>query len=400
MTTADRRDDFWAGLRVAVTAILASPSFIYVVDRGRPQPDAQRPAPLTSLELATRLSLFLWNTSPDELLLDAAERDELAEPDGAAPPRACACWPRPGPGRGCATSSTSSTAWTRWSSVRRDKDKLPATSVRAIGRTMKEETMLVLEHNIFTERVGLPEAVHRPGHVPEPGHGGAVRGPGGRRRHVHQDHAGRRQPAARPAGARLVPGRAPRRPTRPRPPSGANTSGRSCCASRCPRPPPDVDTNLPPAEGAHQTMRERLEEHRLDFGCAKCHRLIDPSAWRSSASTTSANTGSRRTGWRSIPAASWTASPSPSPVELGELLSRDPRVPACLMKNLYSYATGRIPEQSSQDDQRALAELSAAFAALGLQGVGRAGQPGHQRQLSIPALNALPRRQPCRRENS
>ena len=126
MTTAAARGRISGpGLRVAVTAILASPSFIYVVDRGRPSPTARGRVPLTSWELATRLSLFLWNTSPDQLLLDAAERDELADPAGLRRHVHAPAGLAPGQGGAAQLLPRAVTAWTRSSSVRREKDKLP-----------------------------------------------------------------------------------------------------------------------------------------------------------------------------------------------------------------------------------------------------------------------------------
>ena len=44
-----------------------------------------------------------------------------------------------------------------------------------------------------------------------------------------------------------------------------------------PPPPPNLMMNmLPPATAELVTVRERLEEHKLGFGCAKCHELFDP----------------------------------------------------------------------------------------------------------------------------
>ncbi|MBL8952235.1 MAG: DUF1592 domain-containing protein [Myxococcaceae bacterium] len=61
------------GAQLAARALLESPSFLWRAEVG--------PA-LTGPELATRLSFFLWGAPPDEALLDAAERGELATPAG------------------------------------------------------------------------------------------------------------------------------------------------------------------------------------------------------------------------------------------------------------------------------------------------------------------------------
>ncbi len=60
--------------------ILASPKFLF---RSEPDPPAPRPArsmPVTDLELASRLSFFLWSTIPDDELLTVAAQGKLSEP--------------------------------------------------------------------------------------------------------------------------------------------------------------------------------------------------------------------------------------------------------------------------------------------------------------------------------
>jgi hypothetical protein len=69
---------FNAGIEQMVTAVLVSPDFLY---RGiaRPQKDAKFYA-LSDLELASRLSFFLWKRAPDDELLKLANKGELRRP--------------------------------------------------------------------------------------------------------------------------------------------------------------------------------------------------------------------------------------------------------------------------------------------------------------------------------
>ena len=63
---------FEGGIRSAITGLLASPFFLY---RGERVPDGLRPGAtyaISDLELASKLSFFLWNTIPDEELLQLA----------------------------------------------------------------------------------------------------------------------------------------------------------------------------------------------------------------------------------------------------------------------------------------------------------------------------------------
>jgi hypothetical protein len=69
---------FDSGVRELVTAILASPDFLYRAIRTAPEPDATRR--LDDLELASRLSFFLWSQGPDEALIELAAAGRLSDP--------------------------------------------------------------------------------------------------------------------------------------------------------------------------------------------------------------------------------------------------------------------------------------------------------------------------------
>jgi hypothetical protein len=79
---AERRNGgtFDQGIEQAVAAVLVSPQFLYRSIRG---PQGVAPGtefPLTDLELASRLSFFLWNSGPDEELLTLASANGLTRP--------------------------------------------------------------------------------------------------------------------------------------------------------------------------------------------------------------------------------------------------------------------------------------------------------------------------------
>jgi hypothetical protein len=95
-----KEKDFDAGIREVVTAVLASPFFLYRAERtpsalvatsntsGGSPPSGDSPAAgsttpyrITDLELASRLSFFLWSTVPDDELLKLATANKLHEPD-------------------------------------------------------------------------------------------------------------------------------------------------------------------------------------------------------------------------------------------------------------------------------------------------------------------------------
>ena len=63
-----------------LAAVLASPEFLYLTQRVTAE-ETQSPKSLSDLELANRLSVFLWSSIPDDELLKLAEQEKLKEPD-------------------------------------------------------------------------------------------------------------------------------------------------------------------------------------------------------------------------------------------------------------------------------------------------------------------------------
>lgn len=65
------------GFRLIVEAMLQSPFFLYHADVGPAETPSETPVVLTSYELASRLSYFLWDSMPDQTLFDLAASDAL-----------------------------------------------------------------------------------------------------------------------------------------------------------------------------------------------------------------------------------------------------------------------------------------------------------------------------------
>jgi hypothetical protein len=71
--TVSAQFDFPTGIQAVIEAVLTSPRFLFVLEFGQPSSDPSAAAvPLTPMELATRLALYLWRSIPDQTLIDAA----------------------------------------------------------------------------------------------------------------------------------------------------------------------------------------------------------------------------------------------------------------------------------------------------------------------------------------
>ena len=79
-TAARRREDFDGGIEMALRRILVSPDFLFRTERDPVNAAPDAAYRISDLELASRLSFFLWSSIPDDELLDAAERGQLTKP--------------------------------------------------------------------------------------------------------------------------------------------------------------------------------------------------------------------------------------------------------------------------------------------------------------------------------
>ena len=75
--TGDTFDD---GIELAVRRILASPQFLVRVEREPANAAPDQPFRITDLELASRLSFFLWSSVPDDQLISLASQNRLSNP--------------------------------------------------------------------------------------------------------------------------------------------------------------------------------------------------------------------------------------------------------------------------------------------------------------------------------
>jgi uncharacterized protein DUF1592/uncharacterized protein DUF1588/uncharacterized protein DUF1587/uncharacterized protein DUF1585/uncharacterized protein DUF1595 len=77
---AREEGDFDAGIEMALSAVLVSPQFLFKVEKDPASIAANTPYRISDLELASRLSFFLWSSIPDDQLLDLGAAGKLHEP--------------------------------------------------------------------------------------------------------------------------------------------------------------------------------------------------------------------------------------------------------------------------------------------------------------------------------
>jgi hypothetical protein len=332
------------GIQFLVTALLQSPHFLYMVERGEPgdDPAARR---LTGPELATRLSFFLTGAPPDDELLDAAERGDLSSPTTlATTARVLLTDPRAKDAlRGYFVEKLQLEPL---ATVNRP-DPLLTPTVRA---ELVEETLRVVDDVVWTRNADVRELLRTTDTFvndelanyygfPLPGSGSffvKVSTP------AEQGRAG-----ILTRGAFLTRFAQPDRssPTL----RGKFIREQLLCAA-VPAPPPGVSTTLPEQEpdGLPHTTRDRIEAHASIESCVGCHAYIDPLGYPLENFD---QFGRYRTHENGLPIdASGGIDDRTSDDAAGFMGLLDERADlvSCLARGLYRHAVGRM-EEAGQD---------------------------------------------------
>ena len=261
---------FESGVRDALSAVLASPHFIY---RAESAADEGAVA-LNDLELASRLSFFLWSSLPDQELLELAERSRLGDPDVlAAQVKRMLADER-------AESLVEDFAF-QWLDVAKldeivpDRGQFPHASGLLDPRAlMKEELKLFVDSVLRSDRsvVDLLTADYTFLNERLAMHYGIESVKGARFRRVTLADESRYGLLGKGAVLMLT-----AYPNRTSPVLRGAWIQERLVGSPVPAPPPDVPDLTDNKRGEPpRTLRARLEQHRENPTCFSCHGIMDP----------------------------------------------------------------------------------------------------------------------------
>lgn len=256
------------GVQWAVTAMLESPHFLYRPELGVTQ--EQDELPLSDFEVASRLSYFLWQSMPDDILFDAAQKGLLRSPDeieGQA--RRMLADPRAKPA--LADFVLQWFELTRMDEVTKDPALFPEFT-DALRAAMVEESERFVTHVLWSEQGTLAELLTSTTSFVN-GDLASLYGLSGASADWAQVELDPSQRAGLLTQASLMSRFSTDDATSPIP-RGLFVRQNLMCQSP-PPPPTDLMIEVPP-QVPGQSTRERFEQHRADPACAGCHVYFDP----------------------------------------------------------------------------------------------------------------------------
>jgi hypothetical protein len=259
-------------LHAGLVAMLSSPAFLVRFEPDERELGAGGPRPLGGYELASRLSFFLWSSTPDGELLDAAESGALDSPQG----RAREVERLLADPRSRALADGFAAQWLQLTGLEErdmDVERFPTWSA-ALARSMREESLATFEALLREDRslwelidgdtTLVDERLARHYGIPAPEGGGF--------RRVSLAATERRGVLGHASVLAAT-----SNPTRTSPVQRGKWVLDVLLGAPPPPPPPGVgDLDESPEATAAASLRERLELHRAHPDCAACHAAMDP----------------------------------------------------------------------------------------------------------------------------
>jgi len=284
-----RSGGFESGVRLALQKILVSPDFLF---RAEVDPPGKAPGSvykISDIELASRLSFFLWSSIPDDQLLTLAESGRLSDPSvlQGQVKRMLA------DSRSRALVKNFSGQWLFLRNIERmspDTTSFPKFDEN-LRQALMKETELLIESQVREDR-GVAELLSTNytflnERLAE--HYGVKGIYGNEFRRVKLDDPNRYGLLGQASILAVT-----SYPNRTSPTIRGKWVLEQLLGSPPPPPPPNVPSLKDDATAQKMTMRQRMEQHRANPTCAVCHRLMDPlgfalenydglGSWRDSA---------------------------------------------------------------------------------------------------------------------
>jgi mono/diheme cytochrome c family protein len=344
---------FDEGIERAIRRLLVSPEFLFRVERDPSSAAGGRSYRISDIELASRLSFFLWSSIPDDTLLELAERGQLSSAmvlprevrRMLADPRADAF----------ITNFAG-----QWLFLRNLDAAVPVQSIfpdfdDSLRQSFRRETELFFDSIVREDRSAfdLLRADYTFLNERLAKHYGVANIKGSYFRRVTLDKGNPRN-GLLGQGSVLTVTSYPDR-------TSPVVRGKWILENLLGTPPPPPLPNVPPLkptnnEGAVLSMRQRMEQHRANPVCASCHAMMDPlglslenfdavGKWRTLGESSAAIDATGRAPDGTI---------FEGPGGLRDMLLRSDRFVPTLTEKMLTYALGRGLDYSDMPAVRAI----------------------------------------------
>ncbi len=268
--------DFDHGIEMALRRVLVDPEFVFRLETPPANVKAGQKYRISDLDLASRLSFFLWSSLPDEELLNTATQNKLHEPATLEREvRRMLADPR--------SNQLVTNFAGQWLSLRALQTQVPASALYPdfddnLRQAMRTETEMFVDSVVHEDRSVLDlldgnftfvnERLAKHYGIPN------IYGSSFRRIDLPSEFEMRRGLLGKGSIETISSA-----PDRTSPVGRGKTIMQIFLGVEPPPPPPDVKIDLKTDDirgGAVPSMRQQMEMHRKNEPCATCHKIMDP----------------------------------------------------------------------------------------------------------------------------
>lgn len=360
---AAQLDDFYGGMQMALRAMLVSPNFLFRIEESEPDPDVKGTYRLTSVSRASRLSFMLWNTTPDEQLLDAAESGKLLTRRGSEE-QVARLMGSPRLVEGVRTFFSDMLGLDGFRTFSKDAQIFPNFTVKATADAPEQALrtivdMLVFQQSdyrdLFTTRktfmtpalasaMRIPFAQNRANGAPEfweP--------------YEFPEDSPYIGLLAQPAFIALN-----THPGRTSPTLRGKALREKLLCQEVPPPPANVEFKIAQdtSNPDYRTARQRLRAHATEPVCKGCHKVTDPLGLTLEMFDSAGAFRTTENGAKIDTSGEVDGVPVSNMRELTAALHDNPALTACVVQRLYVYGSGR---RVNRFDRERLRELTESF---------------------------------------
>ena len=352
--SAQSTRDFYAGLSMALSDMLVSPDFLFRFQRAEPDPAHPGKYRLDAYSKAANLSFFLWNSTPDEELLKAAESGQIQTKAGLDR-QVGRMLSSPNVETGVRAFFSDLLGFSDFETLSKDPMFFPRYTLK-VKEESQEQTLRTIVDHLITRRGDYRDLFTTPNTFMTVSLAALYNVPLlDTSDNGQPDHW---QPFTYPADdprvgllaqASFVALYSPAGRTSP---TGRGKALRETLLCQAvPAPPANVDFKFvtDTSNPKYKTTRDRLTAHRSEPMCAGCHRITDPIGL---ALENFDGAGGYRTTENGVPidtTGELNGHKFDGPLGLARALHDDPAITACVAKKAYAFGAGRMPSENDPD---------------------------------------------------
>ncbi|MFT6629519.1 MAG: hypothetical protein ACJA1R_002796, partial [Flavobacteriales bacterium] len=335
---ADVLDSFYEGMTYGLAGLIQSPHFLFRREIGTVEGNVRV---FSDYELASRLSFLVWNTTPDDALLDAAEAGELSTDEGLRAQLQRLIEDE----RAREGVLNFFVEWFRLDELYHlTKDPLTLTAMSAeLGPAAREETLRSIAYQVFDEEGDYRELLTT-NRTFVNGELAALYGVQSPSRDGFEEtylppNGGRRGLLGQASYLLLH-----SHPTSSSPTLRGLFIREAMLCMPIGAPPAGVDTSIPEPSGTAPTLRDRVAEHLEDENCSGCHLRMDPIGLAFESFDGIARYRERDNGVVIDPSGALDGEPFEDSWEIADIVASHERFGLCVAQTWMRYATSQVEQ--------------------------------------------------------